>query len=66
MGGKTPFVLRECRLGEKRRYISEVGIPGDAYKLVGEAHVNGMMYYEGNAEERIKSGEVRVLPVHLL
>ena len=66
MGGKTPFVLRKCRLGEKRRYISEFGIPGDAYKLVGEAHVNGMMYYEGNAEERIKSGEVRIVPLHLL
>ncbi|CAN9385480.1 unnamed protein product [Alternaria alternata] len=66
MGGKTPFVLRKCRLGEKRRYISEFGIPGDAYKLVGEAHVDGMMYYEGNAEERIKSGEVRIVPLHLL
>jgi hypothetical protein len=25
-----------------------------------------MMYYEGNAEERIKSGEVRIVPLHLL
>jgi hypothetical protein len=65
LGGNTPFVLRRCSPGKKRRCISELCVSGDAYKLIGEARVDGMMYYEGNTEERIKNGEVKLLPDHL-
>jgi hypothetical protein len=65
LGGNTPLVLRRHSPGKKRGCISELCVPGDAYKLIGEAHVDGMMHYEGNAEERIKNGEVKLLPFRM-
>jgi hypothetical protein len=66
-GGKTPFVLRQKHTYHKRKKLldddmNEVKI---YHKVVGEAFVDGLMYYEGSMEDDISTGKVVAIWFHL-
>lgn len=52
LGGKTPFLLRPC--GPPRNDATG----RDYYKVVGEAFVDGLMYYQGSMQDDIQEGEI--------
>ncbi|CAO2649679.1 Nn.00g009710.m01.CDS01 [Neocucurbitaria sp. VM-36] len=68
LGGKTPFILRQCDDRTARR--EEADAKGDDvkkfYKVVGESFVHGLMYYEGSMEDDLKSGKLVTDWFHLL
>jgi hypothetical protein len=67
LGGETPFILRRTECPKKtRRSDEENNTPRVYHGLVGEAYVDGLMYYEGSMEEDIGSGKVVPEWFHLL
>jgi hypothetical protein len=58
-GGKAPFVLRKRAASkEDRGKSSEEGQTKNYYRVIGEAYIDGMMYYKGSLEDDITSGKV--------
>jgi hypothetical protein len=67
LGGKTPFILRICNdKASKKGRVDKTKGTRAYYKVIGEAFVHGLMYYEGSMEDDIKSGEVVTDWFHLL
>jgi hypothetical protein len=64
-GGKMPFVLRRCAAPRGNRKLPD-DEPREYYKVIGEAYVDGLMYYEGSMEDDIASGKVVPQWFHLL
>lgn len=57
-GGKAPFVLRRCAAPEDGEKSIEEGKAENYYKVIGEAFVDGLMYYNGSLEDDITVGQV--------
>jgi hypothetical protein len=67
LGGETPFLLRRTECPKKtRRADEENNMPRVYHGLVGEAYVDGLMYYEGSMEEDIVFGKIVPEWFHLL
>jgi hypothetical protein len=66
LGGKTPFILRRCKDStfETRRVLGSRPLER-CYKLVGEAFVDGLMYYEGSMKDDVASGKILTDWFHL-
>jgi hypothetical protein len=64
-GGKMPFVLRRCAAPRGNRKLPDYK-PREYYKVIGEAYVDGLMYYEASMEDDIASGKVVPQWFHLL
>ncbi|KAF2822354.1 hypothetical protein CC86DRAFT_469746 [Ophiobolus disseminans] len=64
-GGKTPLIIRQCaaRRGQVSGDIQQASL---FHKVVGEAYVDGLMYYEGNMQDDIASSKIRPGWFHLL
>ncbi|XPS72424.1 hypothetical protein M3J07_004576 [Ascochyta lentis] len=58
LGGKTPFVLRPCAQPDG-------SITAENHKVLGEAFVDGLMYYKGSVEDDIREGKVAPRWYHL-
>lgn len=67
-GGKTPFILRQCNAKESKRGRADekMAEARTYYKVIGEAFVDGLMYYKGSMEDDIKNGKVSTDWFHLL
>ncbi|KAI9151566.1 Heterokaryon incompatibility protein [Paramyrothecium foliicola] len=59
LGGKTPFVLRQCAPPRKG------AVEASYHRLIGEAYVDGLMYYRGNIKDDIRDGRVTTRWYHL-
>lgn len=59
-GGKTPFVIRRCPARRKTRALhgAREEKAGRHYKIIGEAFVDGLMYYDGSMEDDLGTGNV--------
>ncbi|KAH7066085.1 heterokaryon incompatibility protein-domain-containing protein [Paraphoma chrysanthemicola] len=67
LGGKTPFILRQCSKREEKGRAPDLEKKGKAHhKVIGETFVDSLMYYEGSMEDDIDSGEVVPKWYHLL
>jgi hypothetical protein len=67
LGGRTPFVLRRRHDRASRKKHADENIDSTPfYKLIGEAYVDGLMYYERSVDEDIASGKILTDWFHLL
>jgi hypothetical protein len=67
LGGKTPFILRQCNdRARKTSHMKEEEGASGYHKLIGETFVHGMMYYEGDIEDDIDRGSIILNWYHLL
>ena len=68
LGSRVPFVLRRCGKGDLEGLRADLR-PGDGrdyFKLVGEAYVDGVMYYEGDIEADLTNGKIKTEEYNLL
>ena len=63
LGGKTPFILRRC--GNRAATNNGTQLLKPCHKLIGEAFVDGLMYYDGSMEDDVASAKIATTWFHL-
>lgn len=65
LGGCTPYILRLAQTNRGHGLDEEGNRPRVYYKLIGEAYIDELMYYEGRIEDDIKTGKIVLDWVHV-
>lgn len=68
LGSCVTFILRRCSKGDLKgpRADLQFGDTREYFKLVGEAYVDDIMYYEGDIQADISNGKAKTREYNLL